>query len=52
MPQMAPLSWLFLFSLFSLTLILFSLMNYFLPVAQAPSKTTSSFGLTPLSWKW
>nr|YP_010261349.1 ATP synthase F0 subunit 8 [Leptophlebia marginata]YP_010261362.1 ATP synthase F0 subunit 8 [Leptophlebia vespertina]UIB40256.1 ATP synthase F0 subunit 8 [Leptophlebia marginata]UIB40269.1 ATP synthase F0 subunit 8 [Leptophlebia vespertina] len=53
MPQMAPLSWLLLFMLFSLTLILFNLMNYFVYQHAAPTSSSVKSNLTnPLNWKW
>nr|UZC53692.1 ATP synthase F0 subunit 8 [Ultragryllacris pulchra rubricapitis] len=52
MPQMAPLNWLSLFIMFSLTLILFAMINYFYfkPKLPLPSKNLIS-NLT-LNWKW
>nr|QXT45711.1 ATP synthase F0 subunit 8 [Afronurus yixingensis] len=52
MPQMAPLSWLTLFTVFSLTLILFSIVNYFLTSPNAPELTSSQFKTQPFNWKW
>nr|YP_010454746.1 ATP synthase F0 subunit 8 [Notacanthurus lamellosus]QZZ23922.1 ATP synthase F0 subunit 8 [Notacanthurus lamellosus] len=52
MPQMAPLSWLTLFSVFCLTLILFCVLNYFLFTPSAPSSSTSQFKTNSLNWKW
>nr|UJG45413.1 ATP synthase F0 subunit 8 [Rhithrogena germanica] len=52
MPQMAPLSWLTLFIVFSLTLILFNLVNYFLFNPSAPTGSSSDFKTTPFNWKW
>nr|YP_009628227.1 ATP synthase F0 subunit 8 [Isonychia kiangsinensis]QBO27427.1 ATP synthase F0 subunit 8 [Isonychia kiangsinensis] len=52
MPQMAPLSWLSLFIVFSLTLILFNALNYFLYSPEVPSSSLTGFKTTPLPWKW
>nr|YP_010977912.1 ATP synthase F0 subunit 8 [Afronurus levis]WHN78871.1 ATP synthase F0 subunit 8 [Afronurus levis] len=52
MPQMAPLSWLTLFTVFSLTLILFGIVNYFLSSPNAPESTSSQFKTQPFNWKW
>nr|QXT45698.1 ATP synthase F0 subunit 8 [Cinygmina sp. 2 CLS53BF04] len=52
MPQMAPLSWLTLFTVFSLTLILFCIMNYFLTSPNAPESMSSHFKTHPFNWKW
>nr|YP_010164588.1 ATP synthase F0 subunit 8 [Epeorus carinatus]AHY86319.1 ATP synthase F0 subunit 8 [Epeorus sp. JZ-2014]QRM91377.1 ATP synthase F0 subunit 8 [Epeorus carinatus]QXT45724.1 ATP synthase F0 subunit 8 [Epeorus dayongensis] len=52
MPQMAPLSWLILFIVFSSTLILFSIMNYFLTAPTPPQSTSSQFETQAFNWKW
>nr|YP_010397541.1 ATP synthase F0 subunit 8 [Boreoheptagyia brevitarsis]UQJ73450.1 ATP synthase F0 subunit 8 [Boreoheptagyia brevitarsis] len=54
MPQMAPISWLTLFILFSLTLILFNILNYYcsLPKNLNSSEKISSFKTSSLNWKW
>nr|QHZ87506.1 ATP synthase F0 subunit 8 [Rhithrogena sp. XL-2019] len=52
MPQMAPLSWLTLFTVFSMTLILFGIMNYFLTSPNAPESTSAQFKTQPFNWKW
>nr|YP_009919081.1 ATP synthase F0 subunit 8 [Simulium noelleri]QMP96674.1 ATP synthase F0 subunit 8 [Simulium noelleri] len=56
MPQMAPISWLSLFILFTIIFMLFNIMNYFC-VTFTPSSSKSSEAptqLTPpsLNWKW
>nr|UUJ36865.1 ATP synthase F0 subunit 8 [Epeorus sp. 03 ZXM-2022a] len=52
MPQMAPLSWLLLFIVFSVTLILFSVMNYFMVVPSTPQGSSSQFQTQAFNWKW
>nr|YP_010462973.1 ATP synthase F0 subunit 8 [Epeorus alexandri]UUJ36852.1 ATP synthase F0 subunit 8 [Epeorus alexandri] len=52
MPQMAPLSWLLLFIVFSCTLVLFSIMNYFINLPSTPRSSVSQFSAQPLTWKW
>nr|YP_010447337.1 ATP synthase F0 subunit 8 [Piophila casei]UFY98538.1 ATP synthase F0 subunit 8 [Piophila megastigmata]UFY98551.1 ATP synthase F0 subunit 8 [Piophila megastigmata]UTN43257.1 ATP synthase F0 subunit 8 [Piophila casei] len=53
MPQMAPIGWLSLFIIFSVTFLLFSVMNYYSVIPLAPKssslteKTTNS-----MNWKW
>nr|YP_003433944.1 ATP synthase F0 subunit 8 [Siphlonurus immanis] len=53
MPQMAPLSWLTLFIMFSMTLILFNIINYysfeFSPPGSSQTTTTST---QALNWQW
>nr|UPX88645.1 ATP synthase F0 subunit 8 [Heptagenia sulphurea] len=52
MPQMAPLKWLTLFIVFSSTLILFCIVNYFLYSPNAPTSSSSSFKTQSFNWKW
>nr|UFZ13011.1 ATP synthase F0 subunit 8 [Protohermes hainanensis] len=52
MPQMAPINWLFLFILFSIIMILFNIMNYFILMPNSPETSSKSFKLIPLNWKW
>uniref|UniRef100_UPI00315D759F ATP synthase F0 subunit 8 n=1 Tax=Paraclius curvispinus TaxID=3133235 RepID=UPI00315D759F len=53
MPQMAPLSWLSLYLVFSITLILFCIMNYYIFMPQVPSKSSSKKMVkNSLNWKW
>nr|ARH54484.1 ATP synthase F0 subunit 8 [Melolontha hippocastani] len=51
MPQMAPLNWLSLFVLFSLIMLLFNSMNYFM--VMYPTKIYQIKKLTKsITWKW
>nr|UFZ12920.1 ATP synthase F0 subunit 8 [Protohermes basimaculatus] len=52
MPQMAPINWLLLFILFSLILILFNIMNYYITIPNHPKTSSKSFKFIPLNWKW
>nr|YP_010693155.1 ATP synthase F0 subunit 8 [Zeugodacus diversus]WCB98401.1 ATP synthase F0 subunit 8 [Zeugodacus diversus] len=53
MPQMAPIGWLSLFIIFSITFILFSMMNYYSVLPQTPkSKISKKYTSTTLNWKW
>nr|YP_010950992.1 ATP synthase F0 subunit 8 [Thienemanniella triangula]WML69333.1 ATP synthase F0 subunit 8 [Thienemanniella triangula] len=57
MPQMAPLSWLILFIIFTMSFILFTMMNYFNKFFLNNSKiTTNKFNQLNLNnkntWKW
>nr|YP_010257219.1 ATP synthase F0 subunit 8 [Teratura megafurcula]QVM19043.1 ATP synthase F0 subunit 8 [Teratura megafurcula] len=54
MPQMAPMSWLFLFFMFSIALMLFSIINYFFTIYQPSSAPTEETSLPQISlnWKW
>nr|WHU31453.1 ATP synthase F0 subunit 8 [Claassenia sp. 2 YNX-2023a] len=53
MPQMAPLSWLALFLVFTSTLLLFTFINYF-SFLVGPPKTQDEIKIStnPMNWKW
>nr|ULR86964.1 ATP synthase F0 subunit 8 [Macquartia sp. 2 HNL-2022a] len=53
MPQMAPINWLSLFIIFSMTFIMFNIMNYFLYSPSSPKFNLIKNKLTnSLNWKW
>nr|WKU83776.1 ATP synthase F0 subunit 8 [Aristosyrphus sp.] len=53
MPQMFPMNWLFLFMIFSLTLIMFSIMNYFNYMPYISKKQLNLIFLKKtMNWKW
>nr|UJG45205.1 ATP synthase F0 subunit 8 [Ephemera vulgata] len=53
MPQMAPLSWLTLFVIFSMTLILFNIINYYSFDTSPPSSLqTSKSSTKAFNWQW
>nr|YP_011002192.1 ATP synthase F0 subunit 8 [Dicranoptycha shandongensis]WPO00997.1 ATP synthase F0 subunit 8 [Dicranoptycha shandongensis] len=53
MPQMAPLSWLLLFIIFSITLIIFNTLNYFhYSLSPQSTKLTFTIKKPSLNWKW
>nr|YP_009261956.1 ATP synthase F0 subunit 8 [Tipula cockerelliana]AMN09072.1 ATP synthase F0 subunit 8 [Tipula cockerelliana] len=53
MPQMAPINWLLLFIIFSITLIIFNTLNYFSFLPSNPQKSqTEKKNNSPLNWKW
>uniref|UniRef100_A0AAU7B9T5 ATP synthase complex subunit 8 n=1 Tax=Isoplectron armatum TaxID=3073468 RepID=A0AAU7B9T5_9ORTH len=52
MPQMAPISWLLMFILFSITLLTFCSSNYFL-FNISPSKSfKKEINTNSFNWKW
>nr|YP_009255430.1 ATP synthase F0 subunit 8 [Anopheles homunculus]AND46640.1 ATP synthase F0 subunit 8 [Anopheles homunculus]AWB98228.1 ATP synthase F0 subunit 8 [Anopheles homunculus]AWB99424.1 ATP synthase F0 subunit 8 [Anopheles homunculus]AWB99840.1 ATP synthase F0 subunit 8 [Anopheles homunculus] len=53
MPQMAPINWLILFLIFSFTLVIFNMLNYYC-IMHTPMKSSQSLTtqLTSLNWKW
>nr|YP_009407060.1 ATP synthase F0 subunit 8 [Stygiocaris stylifera]ASA39609.1 ATP synthase F0 subunit 8 [Stygiocaris stylifera] len=52
MPQMAPLFWLNLFIFFSVSFMLFLIMNYFLPPFSKTKPITLPTKSKKLYWKW
>nr|QLY90100.1 ATP synthase F0 subunit 8 [Metalimnobia quadrinotata] len=54
MPQMAPLSWLTLFIIFSITLIVFNTLNYFsyFPHKKSTLISNQKNKTNSLQWKW
>nr|YP_010146970.1 ATP synthase F0 subunit 8 [Conosia irrorata]QQP21492.1 ATP synthase F0 subunit 8 [Conosia irrorata] len=55
MPQMAPISWLMLFIIFSCIYILFNILNYFnyMPLKNMQSKMNNTMKITQtMNWKW
>nr|QNE85469.1 ATP synthase F0 subunit 8 [Nanna flavipes] len=54
MPQMAPISWLNLFIIFSITFVIFNMMNYYsympsMPKSNLINKTQQ---INSFNWKW
>nr|YP_010261375.1 ATP synthase F0 subunit 8 [Homoneura interstincta]UIB40282.1 ATP synthase F0 subunit 8 [Homoneura interstincta] len=53
MPQMAPIGWLSLFIIFSMTFILFNMMNYYSILPSSPKSSEKSFfRINSMNWKW
>nr|QLY89475.1 ATP synthase F0 subunit 8 [Limnia unguicornis] len=53
MPQMAPISWLILFIVFSMVFFLFNSLNYFSVVLfPHTSSSLKTLHLLPMNWKW
>nr|UXX49955.1 ATP synthase F0 subunit 8 [Chrysotus sp.] len=53
MPQMAPLSWLSLYIIFTITFIVFCILNYYVNIPMSPSHSTKMMKSTnTLNWKW
>nr|YP_009590139.1 ATP synthase F0 subunit 8 [Palesisa nudioculata]QBM09709.1 ATP synthase F0 subunit 8 [Palesisa nudioculata] len=53
MPQMAPISWLTLFIIFSITFLIFNMMNYYSFIPSLPkSNLMTSMNTNSLNWKW
>nr|YP_010046559.1 ATP synthase F0 subunit 8 [Coquillettidia linealis]QPJ78438.1 ATP synthase F0 subunit 8 [Coquillettidia linealis] len=53
MPQMAPISWLLLFFIFSFTLVIFNIKNYYC-FYYSPLQLTQNININQhkLNWKW
>nr|YP_010400376.1 ATP synthase F0 subunit 8 [Protomiltogramma cincta]UQS76075.1 ATP synthase F0 subunit 8 [Protomiltogramma cincta] len=54
MPQMAPINWLSLFIIFSMTFVIFMIMNYYVFTPYMPkSSIMKNIQMTnSLNWKW
>nr|YP_009349938.1 ATP synthase F0 subunit 8 [Kuwayamaea chinensis]AQM40112.1 ATP synthase F0 subunit 8 [Kuwayamaea chinensis] len=53
MPQMSPLWWLMMFIIFSITLILFTILNYFMIInLPTSSHESSSLQFKSMNWLW
>nr|YP_009706251.1 ATP synthase F0 subunit 8 [Conocephalus maculatus]ADW26224.1 ATP synthase F0 subunit 8 [Conocephalus maculatus]AIW64923.1 ATP synthase F0 subunit 8 [Conocephalus maculatus] len=52
MPQMAPMSWLFLFLMFSFALILFNMLKFPMISMQSEMNEISTKTSHTLNWKW
>nr|ASM82699.1 ATP synthase F0 subunit 8 [Ceratomantis saussurii] len=52
MPQMMPLNWLMLFSFFSILLIMFNVMNYYMFFNKTSSISSMKTLTKILIWKW
>nr|QBF44145.1 ATP synthase F0 subunit 8 [Corethrella condita] len=53
MPQMAPISWLILFIIFSITLIVFNILNYYSFLPTSSTKTQGKIiDNISMTWKW
>nr|YP_010894823.1 ATP synthase F0 subunit 8 [Amiota femorata]WJW73336.1 ATP synthase F0 subunit 8 [Amiota femorata] len=53
MPQMAPISWLSLFIIFTISFILFSILNYYSYLPSSPKSTNlKKIVMNSMNWKW
>nr|ALO77386.1 ATP synthase F0 subunit 8 [Agrilus sp. AGR01] len=52
MPQMAPMSWLILFFIFSVTFIFFIVLNYFLMIYHPKLEKSKKIKQQLINWKW
>nr|YP_010138709.1 ATP synthase F0 subunit 8 [Compsilura concinnata]QQJ94226.1 ATP synthase F0 subunit 8 [Compsilura concinnata] len=54
MPQMSPINWLSLFIIFSMTFLMFNVMNYyiFMPMMPKSNLINKSKLNKSLNWKW
>nr|UQJ75238.1 ATP synthase F0 subunit 8 [Glyptotermes sp.] len=52
MPQMMPLSWLALFIMFSMALMLFATMNYYSHIPKSTIASKVGISTKSMSWKW
>nr|UPX88333.1 ATP synthase F0 subunit 8 [Coenosia pumila] len=53
MPQMAPINWLSLFIIFSISFMIFNMMNYYSYIPSMPqSFKKNSKKMDSFNWKW
>nr|YP_009454588.1 ATP synthase F0 subunit 8 [Atrocalopteryx melli]AUG33610.1 ATP synthase F0 subunit 8 [Atrocalopteryx melli] len=52
MPQMAPMSWLMLFTLFSINMLVVATINYYLYNPTMENSTMSMSLTRKMGWKW
>nr|AIY62130.1 ATP synthase F0 subunit 8 [Neotermes sp. A TB-2014] len=52
MPQMMPMSWLMLFVMFSMTLILFATTNYYTTIHETKEDNQKKTTSKTMNWKW
>nr|AVE15553.1 ATP synthase F0 subunit 8 [Odontomantis sp. JZ-2017] len=52
MPQMMPLNWLMLFMFFSILMILFNVMNYYMSINKSYLISPIKSKIKTLNWKW
>nr|WKU83886.1 ATP synthase F0 subunit 8 [Claraeola sicilis] len=52
MPQMAPINWLILYLIFSLSLILFCMMNYYMITPNTKKFLPMNKLTKSMNWKW
>nr|YP_010400220.1 ATP synthase F0 subunit 8 [Mesembrina meridiana]QLY89482.1 ATP synthase F0 subunit 8 [Mesembrina meridiana]UQS75919.1 ATP synthase F0 subunit 8 [Mesembrina meridiana] len=54
MPQMAPIGWLSLFIIFSITFMIFNMMNYFIysPILPKSNMSNKMYLIHSINWKW
>nr|YP_006503860.1 ATP synthase F0 subunit 8 [Elodia flavipalpis]AFA46590.1 ATP synthase F0 subunit 8 [Elodia flavipalpis] len=54
MPQMAPINWLSLFIIFSISFLIFNMMNYYLFTPKMPKSNLMNSNIlqNSLNWKW
>nr|ARH54588.1 ATP synthase F0 subunit 8 [Pogonus iridipennis] len=53
MPQMAPMSWIFLYIMFTMIFLMFNFLNYYLFLIKNNEMTElKNFKNKMLNWKW
>nr|AVN67917.1 ATP synthase F0 subunit 8 [Arenivaga sp. B097] len=52
MPQMMPMSWLILFTMFIMTLLMFNSINYYSNILLYKSHGNKNMILKYMNWKW
>nr|WHM51592.1 ATP synthase F0 subunit 8 [Rhinotermes marginalis] len=52
MPQMMPMEWMILYSLFLMSFLMFNIMNYYTVTMTKGSHIKKSINQARLNWKW
>nr|QRV62513.1 ATP synthase F0 subunit 8 [Hydroporus puberulus] len=52
MPQMAPMNWLILYMIVSMTFIMFNFLNYYLFLINKNNNILNKIMKKSLNWKW
>nr|AWN56386.1 ATP synthase F0 subunit 8 [Selenophorus alternans]AWN56425.1 ATP synthase F0 subunit 8 [Tetracha sp. DPP-2018] len=52
MPQMAPMNWILLYLMFSITFIMINFLNYYICMMDSPLTQNKIMTQKTLNWKW
>nr|YP_010999061.1 ATP synthase F0 subunit 8 [Eupolyphaga nigrinotum]WPM91819.1 ATP synthase F0 subunit 8 [Eupolyphaga nigrinotum] len=52
MPQMMPLNWMILYTLFIMSLLMFNFINYYLVNLTKNTKINNYMSIKNTNWKW
>nr|YP_006503964.1 ATP synthase F0 subunit 8 [Schedorhinotermes breinli]AFM92464.1 ATP synthase F0 subunit 8 [Schedorhinotermes breinli]QAX91067.1 ATP synthase F0 subunit 8 [Schedorhinotermes sp. 7 MW-2019]QAX91093.1 ATP synthase F0 subunit 8 [Schedorhinotermes breinli] len=52
MPQMMPMEWTMLYTMFLATFLVFNITIYYMTSTKSKKSSKSAINQTPLNWKW